>query len=44
MVKAASNARIRMQQAAFPVSKTLAEFDLAGSSTHRARRWPTELS
>ena len=28
----ASNARTRMRQAAFPVAKTLAEFDLAASS------------
>ncbi len=27
-----SNARTRMRQAAFPVTKTLAEFDVTGSS------------
>jgi DNA replication protein DnaC len=31
-----SNARTRMRQAAFPVTKTLAEFDLAASSIPRA--------
>jgi DNA replication protein DnaC len=31
-----SNARTRMRQAAFPVTKTLAEFDVAGSSIPQA--------
>jgi DNA replication protein DnaC len=31
-----SNARTRMRQAAFPVTKTLAEFDVAGSSIPKA--------
>jgi DNA replication protein DnaC len=39
----ASNARTRRRQAGFPVTKTLAEYDLTVSSVPRATRLPRVL-